>query len=193
MMKKKYQFDIILIGEPAAAAAYKLLCGNAGELGGIYSKTYLNEGRAFLEEALEADYTKTDIIRAGLAATESFLKREEAGSFADADEAFVVQIGEEGVFRALWRLGETFGCGLRAVLKDIPIKQICIEMGDRFDMNPYLADSTGCFLALTRSGAAYRAELAAQGIASAIIGYTTADNAKAVINEGELRYLNDIY
>lgn len=96
-------------------------------------------------------------------------------------DAIFVRIEEGGVYRALWRLGETLACGLEAVSADIPVKQESIEVCEALDKNPYELPSGG-FVFVIPDG-----ERPAKG---KIIGRTRNDNDRIIILKNIIRYIN---
>ena len=94
----------------------------------------------------------------------------------------------DGVFGALYRLGDMLKTGLRAKLFDIPIDQVTIELCDYVDINPYEADAGGAFIIASDSHGRMLDELNEKGIPAKLIGYTTRDNSRIVLGPTE-RYL----
>lgn len=99
-------------------------------------------------------------------------------------------VAEGGIFAALWELSQGSGCGLSVNLRDIPVKQETIEFCEVFGLNPYQTPSTGCLLIVADNGALLVEALTQQGINAVVIGRTTADNDKKVINGDEIRFLD---
>lgn len=102
-------------------------------------------------------------------------------------------LSEGGVFAGLWNLGEAAGIGLKIFLKSIPVKQETVEICNFFDVNPYQMQSEGSCLLLAENGYRVKNRLQAEGIFSEIIGFTTKDNDRVVINGEETRYLEKHY
>lgn len=160
--------DIVLIGRIAEAGTLEAIEANRDRLVTEYGTRYFNEG----VEGLEAEFGDDKCMR-----------------LLNEKSRYVFVIGKQSIYRALWVLGETLDCGLRVRHADIPIKQFCIEIADRLDINPYLMDSLGCILACTDSGRELVTELEAGGYTAHVIGFTTGDNIKGIINHEELTYL----
>lgn len=97
--------------------------------------------------------------------------------------------GEDGVFDALWQLGEACGAGLEVDLKKIPIRQETVEICEFFDWNPYMISSDGVLLAVTSSGERLVETLSGEGISADVIGTITSERARVVRNGEERRYL----
>ncbi len=94
-----------------------------------------------------------------------------------------------GLFGALWELAERTGVGLRIELKKIPVKQETIEVCEFVDANPYELLSGGMLLMITDCGEELVRALENIGLHGAVIGKTTDNNDKVVINGEETRFL----
>lgn len=114
-------------------------------------------------------------------------------SFSDKGIIAMFFLSAGGVFSGLWDLGEYAHVGVRAYLKQIPIKQETVEICNFFDVNPYQMHSKGCCLLLTENGYRLKLRLWKKGIFSEVIGMTTKDNDRVVINGEEMRYLEKQY
>lgn len=161
---------IILVGRIAEKAVLQLVSDNIDTLNKEYPGSYLRRGIA----GLQCEFTDNE---AGKMIT--------AASFEGLS-----MVGEDGIFAALWRMGEEIDSGLRVELSKISISQFCIEISDRFDINPYTADSTGCVLILCKDPLKLNRELTEGGAHSAIIGYLTDDKTRGIMNNGIISYLN---
>lgn len=98
-------------------------------------------------------------------------------------------LSENGIFGALWEVGEAGKCGLSVNLKDINIHQETIELCEYFDINPYKIPSGGALIMITDEGNRLVEELKKSGIESAVIGKITAGNDRVIINDDETRFL----
>ena len=90
-----------------------------------------------------------------------------------AEEEVCVPISD-GVYAALWGLGEYYGCGLEVYQEDIPIKQETIEVCEVLDINPYELASSGCIYMIPDG------EMPAEG---QVIGRSRSDNDRVVIRK----------
>ena len=115
----------------------------------------------------------------------SFLK--ENGN--DYEIAELERVGEGGVFKGLWNLGESADTGFSVDLKSIPIKQETVEICNFFDINPYELYSDGVFLILARDGYTLAEDLERSGIPAAVIGRTHPLKKRVVCNNDEERFL----
>ena len=94
-----------------------------------------------------------------------------------------------GIYGALYELSEAAGVGLEIDLRAIPIKQETVEICEYLGLNPYYLKSGGSMLMVCDHGQELVRILEKEGISAAVIGRTTSQKAKAVINEGEISYL----
>ena len=168
-MSEKTEYTIIMIGSAAGSKAFSLLEEKWEELKARYPERYLKAARARITEEL----------------------RQIDSNQRNATSSHIMECGEDGVFGALWRLGEELSTGLEVNLYDIPIDQAVIELCDHEDINPYEADSTGAYLVATATPGSILKSLEEQVITARIIGYTTAENAK-VIKGPTVRYLTRV-
>ena len=102
----------------------------------------------------------------------------------------IYQMGEGGVFAALWNLAKETGCGLEIDLKAIPVLQETIEVCEFFRLNPYQLTSTGALLIVTGDGEGLVEKLSQMEIPAAVIGKLTDNNDKILKNGEEIRYID---
>ncbi len=160
--------DIIIIGRVAEDGILRLFENNREMIVSRYSARYISEGIS----GLEAEFGDDKCMR-----------------MLDSAGADVFVVGRQGIFSALYKLGNTCNTGLRVRLADIPVRQFCIEIADLMDVNPYTLSSLGCILACTADGNALAAALNDEGYEAAVIGYTTEDRACCAVNGDVLTYL----
>ncbi|MCR5685374.1 MAG: hypothetical protein K6G81_08145 [Lachnospiraceae bacterium] len=160
--------DILLIGSIAEDGVLKLISKNWDSICFRYAAGYISEGVSKLTAEF-ADDAALKIMRDH-----------------DAD---VFVIARQGIFQALYMLGENEGCGLKVWLDKIPIRQFCIETADLCDVNPYHISSLGCVLACCNDGLKLVDKLEQAGYKSVIIGFTTEEKARCVITEAGIQYL----
>ncbi len=98
-------------------------------------------------------------------------------------------ISSGGIYGALYELSEAAGVGLEIDLRAIPIKQETVEICEYLGLNPYYLKSGGSMLMVCDHGQELVRILEKEGISAAVIGRTTSEKAKAIINEGEVSYL----
>ncbi len=96
--------------------------------------------------------------------------------------SYIHRLQDEGVYKALWKLGESLNSGFKVYLKSIPITQEIIEINEYYGLNPYLEDSTGDVLILTSEPVYLRDMFRRQGIPSEILGYITDENARVIVD-----------
>ncbi len=98
-------------------------------------------------------------------------------------------VTEGGIFGALWELAEGAGVGLEIDWKEIPVRQETIEVCEFFELNPYELLSGGCLLMASDNGYDLVRALEREHIPAAVIGKTTDNNDRVVINGEERRFL----
>lgn len=98
-------------------------------------------------------------------------------------------VSSGGIYGALYELSEAAGVGLEIELRKIPMKQETVEICEYFGLNPYYLASSGSLLMICENGQELVKNLEKEGIFAAVIGRTTGENSKAVINGGEISYL----
>lgn len=98
-------------------------------------------------------------------------------------------VSAEGIFGALWELGELCGTGLEVDLKKIPIRQETVEICEFYDENPYMIPAEGVLLIVISSGSHLVRGCKEAGIMAAVIGQIREDQDRIVINGEERRYL----
>lgn len=102
----------------------------------------------------------------------------------------IYEIGEGGIFAALWRLSEKAGTGLEADLRRIPVLQETIEVCEYLHLNPYQLASAGSLLFVTEHGEAAVQALLREGTEAAVIGTLRDDNDKIIRNGEESRFID---
>ena len=98
-------------------------------------------------------------------------------------------VSSGGIYGALYELSEAAGVGLEIDLRAIPISQETVEICEYLGLNPYYLKSGGSMLMVCDHGQELVRILEKSGIFAAVIGRTTSEKAKAIINEGEVSYL----
>lgn len=95
-------------------------------------------------------------------------------------------VGEGGVMAALWNLSGAYEVGIEFWLRQIPVRQITIEICEYYDLNPYRLLSGNCVILVCGSGYQSVTELKRAGISAAVIG-TVNRGLKREIYNGEGR------
>lgn len=98
-------------------------------------------------------------------------------------------VSSGGIYGALYELSEAAGIGLEIDLRAIPIRQETVEICEYLGLNPYYLKSGGSMLMVCHHGQELVKVLEKEGIHAAVIGRTTSEKAKVVLNEGEVSYL----
>ena len=95
------------------------------------------------------------------------------------------EVGDGGVFAALWNFSGIHRAGIRVELKKIPLRQITVEICELYGLNPYRLKSDGCVLAAVKNGAFVVDELQKMGIESAVIGRVIAGSDRRIVRDDE--------
>ena len=161
--------DIVMVGRVGEDGILEIVKSHEAEISGQYPKRYVSEGIL----GLEAQFGDDNCVRI----------MNDAGA-----DVFVT--GRQGIYGALYRMGEALGTGLKVKLEAIPVRQFCIEMADRYGVSPYLISSLGCILAVCEDGMRLADQLESNGYQACVIGYTTQDNDRCVINGETVTYLS---
>lgn len=144
-----------------------------------YTGDFLENGRRFTE-SLSVAPEVTAIINyiSGNGETSRFY-----------DEVFCHDVSEGGIFSALWEISEFLSCGMKIDIKKIPLKQVTIEVCEYLDRNPYLLQSGGSMLVVTKQPEQLKSMLCQNKIPAEIIGVITDSKDCLLVNNGEHRYL----
>lgn len=102
----------------------------------------------------------------------------------------LLQVGEGGIFAALWNLAKETECGLEIDLKKISVLQETVEVCEFFKLNPYQLASAGTMLIVAKDGEKLVEVLSEQGKDAVLIGKLTDNNDKILKNGEEIRYID---
>ncbi len=102
----------------------------------------------------------------------------------------MLTIKDGGIMTALWELAGYYGRGMRVKLREIPVKQETIEICEVLEINPYHLLSGGCALLTADNGYRLCEALREMGFSATVIGRTTSDLDKAIINGDSVGFLN---
>ena len=115
---------------------------------------------------------------------------EKAISQSDKD-ALIYAAKEGGVYKALWDIAEHYNIpGLVVYLKKMAIKQEFIEISEYFNINPYMLNAEGVYIIMSEHGNRLCRELRSRGIVCSVIGYTTDNKDRVIINNDEVKYID---
>lgn len=176
----------------AAKNCYLLISGAVAGQDVVVTKWIGLEGTAIIahlkEDELRTRFS-TDYIEEAKGLKQWLSVLPEAALAGKSDAGDISLIAEGGVFGALWNMAERSGVGLKVELKKIPIRQETVEICNYYDVNPYELLSSGSLLITTENGGDLVKRLSAEGIEAVVIGKTTADNDRLIVNEEEKRFL----
>lgn len=112
-------------------------------------------------------------------------------STAKAEGAsYICEVGQGGIYAALWRLAKEAGTGLETDLKKIAVLQETIEVCEHFHVNPYQLASAGSLLIVSDRGEALAEALMHEGTEAAVIGSLKDNNDKIIRNGEDRRYID---
>lgn len=110
-------------------------------------------------------------------------------AIANEYNAMVTIVSDGGILKALWDMAEAASTGIKIDLKHIYIKQETVEICEAFDVNPYMLNGRGSLLIMSPHGNSIVRELHKKGIIAAVIGHTTDNHDRIILNDGDIRYL----
>ena len=111
---------------------------------------------------------------------------------SDENVIYSKEYTEFGVFEALFQMSRELKCGLEINIKDIPIKQETVEICEFTGVNPYALYAGYSSVVVAKDGKKAVEFYEKNGIPATIVGTTTEDNDKIVINEDERGFLPHI-
>ncbi len=178
----------------ATCVGYGSLKGEKARAGQalVISKWIGLEGTAMLAMAKKEELTgkyPAPFIDNGAAFKEIIGVKAEAEAAFRAGATAIHDLSNGGVFAGLWEMASRAGCGLKADLRTIPVRQETIEICEFFELNPYMLLSGGALLMATDDGEKLVRELEEQHIPAAVVGYLEEGNDKILTNSDESRYL----
>ena len=99
--------------------------------------------------------------------------------------------GSDGILTRLYQEAVKRRCGLCIELKKIPVRQMTVEICEKYGLNPYRIEDN-CRIILTPSGMGHaEAErLKKEGLTAFCIGHFTADPAKIITDKTSIEYIN---
>lgn len=108
---------------------------------------------------------------------------------ASEGAVYAEEFTEYGIFEALYRMSLELKAGLEINLRDIPIMQETVEVCEILKVNPYELYSGVAALIAVEDGNMLLNKLNEAGIPVSLIGHTTDNNDKLLINEDERSFL----
>lgn len=169
------------IGDIPQNATNIIMTGFAGCSGATYLANRF-------EEKLLTRYSG-EYVRRMQRQFDGIMKIDEIIAILMKNSSHAYEVGEGGLFGALWKLGADIQSGLEVDLKAIPIYQETVEVCDFLDINPYMLYSGGCLLLLTDKGEELMDDLSQIGMNASYIGKLTDKNDRVIQNKEETRYL----
>lgn len=160
--------DIVMIKWAGMEGMLRLAEEKREEVAKRFAPVFLRQMEAFREEVFSLKEIRT--AKAGGASA-------------------IYEIGEGGIFAALWRLSKEAGAGIDIDLKKIPVLQETIEVCEYLHLNPYQLASAGSLLAVSEQGEAVSEALLREGTAASVIGSLKNNNDKIMKNGEDIRYI----
>ncbi|MBE5960794.1 MAG: hypothetical protein E7256_05315 [Lachnospiraceae bacterium] len=190
---KEMVITVSAIGEAAVSnEEYKVDRSQTKDADIVLTKWVGMEATILLTNAkmqeLNTRYTKT-FLEGGSRLYEHLSLKPEMDAIKEESYLFLHDVGEGGIFGALWELGEYLHAGMEVNLKNIPMKQETVEVCDFYDLNPYMLQSGGSMLIVTKAAGKLIDKLEQAGIKAAVIGHLTDGNDRIVKNEDETRFI----
>lgn len=182
--KKLGDLDIVMAGFAGLCGSVILVRERRGLLSGRYPASFLDGAERQERFLLHCPRQLPETVPSGGSSVYPF---------SEEGVAAMYLLSEGGVFAGLWNMGKLACVGLEVYLKQIPILQEIVEICNFFDVNPYQMRSEGSCLLLSENGGRLRDRMREKGIFSEVIGMTTGNNDRVVINGGEKRYLQKEY
>ncbi len=155
--------DLVVAGYVGLSGTKKILEKKQEELLQWFNKDFLEEGQdAWLEEEKSLEFfQKFGVL-----------------------ECEPCQNG--GILKTIWDLSGAYGVGVTVLLSKIPMKQITVEVCERFQITPFRLESIGSYLLVTSSGNQLVERLNESGIPASVVGFVTDRKARVIINgDGE--------
>ena len=159
--------QICMYGYAGESGARKLARNNLEKLSSRFSQSFINE---YLLAKRVDEFSDIVCMTKG----ETYIPDE----VADSEVRVTLK---DGVYKALWQLGETLASGLEVNQFDIPVLQETIEICELLDVSPYEMETDG-YLYVMPDGET--------PIVGKLIGKTRYDNDRVVYMREVTRYLN---
>ncbi|MDD3254138.1 MAG: AIR synthase [Lachnospiraceae bacterium] len=163
--------DLVVAGYAGLAGTWEILKAKRQELLQWFSAEYLDMAE---EEAAENQETEG---REGLSFWEAF------------GAAECEPMGEGGILAAIWNLSGAYESGVEFALREIPIRQVTIEVCERYELNPYRLFSAGCYLLAAENGGQLVRRLQEAQIPAGVVGKVNRGIAREMIKDGGRGFL----
>lgn len=156
-----------------------------------YPKWLIDEACQFDSYLNNSDSHSSDFHMSDSDIFDSCIHNIENG-FEDENIIYCKEYTEFGIFEALFQMSRELKCGLEINIKDIPIKQETVEICEFTGVNPYALYAGYSSVVVAKDGKKAVEFYEKNGIPATIVGTTTEDNDKIVINEDERGFLPHI-
>lgn len=99
-------------------------------------------------------------------------------------------LGESGILGGLWDISESMKKGLEVDASKLVISQEIVEVCEMYGINPYILNSTGTFLFISKNGEKDLETLQSLKIKANIIGEMIENNNKILRNRNTTRFID---
>ncbi len=96
-----------------------------------------------------------------------------------------IPAGEGGILNALWDLSGSYQAGVEIDLRLVPMRQVTVELCERWELNPYRLFSENCILAAADQGNRLVRLLEEAGIPAGVIGWAQNGDARRICHGRE--------
>ncbi|TCS78826.1 hydrogenase maturation factor [Muricomes intestini] len=159
-----------------------VLCGYAGLEGTL--RILAEQKDELAKRFVPAFIRKTKELENQLAALDAIAAARCAGASA------IHQVGEGGIFAALWELGEASKVGMDVDMLKLSVRQETIEICEYYGVNPYQLTSAGCILMTSNDGDSLVKTLEGVGARATRLGVIRHKKARVITSKTEQRYLD---
>lgn len=164
--------DLVLCGYIGLEGSLRILDEREEELGRRFTPAFLRQMRR-----KEPELVQVKAVREAVSG--------EAGKVTAMQ-----QVGNGGIFAALWELAEASGTGLEVELQKMSILQETVEICEYYRLNPYQMTSAGVVLMAADDGETLVKRLEKQGAHAVRIGRLTEGKARIIRTGHEDRFLD---
>ncbi|MEE3419760.1 MAG: hypothetical protein VZR02_01450 [Lachnospiraceae bacterium] len=168
---------VLLVNSIALGGAGRLLGARRAEIDAAFPAFFVSEAETTVENALQ----QSEKIR-GLVEMKEIR----------AHSLYLAELGEGGLYNALWNMGEALETGMIIDSGRIRVLQEVIEILDLFDVNPYYTDGKGAWLFVSTNAARDAWTFHEAGIFCDVIGILTPPPARKIISGTKKEHMRSL-
>lgn len=176
-MKNKKEGAILLVNSIGLFGAKLLMERREEEVKSLFPAFFVQEAGENIEAALDKKAVIEEIIK-----SEDLVKH----------SLYVKELGEGGLYNALWLMGEALDTGMEIEASRITVLQETIEILDHFDLNPYYTESQGAYLLVSTNAARDLWTFWQQDISCSLIGILTPPPARNIISGTKKEHIRSL-